>query len=130
VGGVNRYGYAKYFGVVLVAVGAAALALTYPPPLDIGSQAVALVAAGVLHALSGIGSRVRERVGPHRLLGAGNILLGVSLAVSGLGDTGAGAELAYAAATVLGGASLAFVGVFYVFWPHHFGLGPDGYPVD
>jgi len=125
---VNRYQYARLLGVALVALGAGVLALTYPPPLALGAQAVLLVAAGSLHVLSGTESGLRERVGPHRLLGLGNVVLGASLAVSAWGETGADGELVYTAAVVLGGASLAFVGLAYIFRPGEFGLGPDGFP--
>lgn len=127
---MNRYDYARYFGALLVALGGGVLALTYPPPLDLGAQAVALVAAGVADVLAGTENGLRERVGPHRLFGAGNVLLGASLVVGELGSLGADGELVYVAVSALAGASLAVVGLSYVFWPHHFGLGPDGYPLD
>jgi hypothetical protein len=131
VGGVTRYDYARYFGAVLVALGAGVFALTYPPPLALGVQAVALAVAGVLHTLSGVATRVRDRVGPHRLLGVGNVVLGLSLVAGSAGDASGGStELVYLAATVLGGGSLVFVGLSYVFWPHQFGLGADGYPIE
>lgn len=125
---VNRYQYVRLLGVALVALGVGVLALTYPPPLALGAQAVLLVAAGVLHVLSGTPSSLRERVGPHRLLGLGNVALGASLAVSALEGAGSDTELVYTAAVVLGGASLAFVGLAYIFRPGDFGLGPDGFP--
>ena len=125
---MNRYQYARVLGVFLAVLGAGVLALAYPPPLALGVQAVLLVVAGVLHVLSGTPSSLRKRVGPHRLLGAGNVVLGASLAVSALGETSTDGELAYAVAVVLGGASLAFVGLAYVFRPGDFGLGPDGFP--
>lgn len=127
---MNRYGYSRLLGIALLVLGVGVLALAYPPPPELGAQAVLLVAAGVFHVLSGTDSALRERVGPHRLLGAGNVLLGASLAVSGLGDiTGsADADLIYAAAVLLGGASLAGVGLAYIVRPSAFGLGPDGFP--
>jgi len=125
---MNRYQYSRLLGLALVALGVGVVALSYPPPLDLGTQAVLLVVAGGLMVLSGTESRLRERVGPHRLLGAGNVALGASLVVSELGNTGTGTELAYAVAVGLGGASLAFVGLAYIFRPGEFGLGPDGFP--
>jgi len=125
---VNRYQYARLLGVALVALGAGVLALAYPPPLALGAQAALLVAAGALHVLSGTPSSLRERVGPHRLLGLGNVALGASLVVSSLDDPGTGTELVYTAAVVIGGASLALVGLAYIFRPGDFGLGPDGFP--
>jgi len=125
---VNRYQYARFLGVALTALGAGVLALSYPPPFALAAQAVLLVVSGVLQVLSGTPSSLRERVGPHRLLGLGNVALGASLAVSALGDAGTGTELVYTAAVVVGGAGLAFVGLAYVFRPGDFGLGPDGYP--
>ncbi len=125
---MNRYGYSRLLGIALLVLGVGVLALAYPPPLDLGAQAVLLVAAGALHVLSGTESALRERVGPHRLLGAGNVALGASLVVSSLDDSGTGTELVYTAAVVLGGASLAFVGLAYIFRPGDFGLGPDGFP--
>lgn len=126
--GVNRYQYARILGGFLVLLGAGVFALSYPPPLALGAQAVLLVAAGVLHVLSGTESGLRERVGPHRLLGLGNVALGSSLVVSSLGDFSTDGELAYTVAIVLGGGSLAFVGLAYIFRPGDFGLGPDGFP--
>jgi len=125
---MNRYQYSRLLGLALVALGVGVVALSYPPPLDLGTQAVLLVVAGGLMVLSGTESRLRERVGPHRLLGAGNVALGASLVVSELGNTGTGTELAYAVAVGLGGASLAFVGLAYIFRPSDFDLGPDGFP--
>lgn len=125
---MNRYQYARLLGVALVALGVGVLALAYPPPASLAAQALLLAAAGVLHVLSGTETGLRERVGPHRLLGLGNVALGASLVVSALGETGTDGELAYAVAIVLGGGSLALVGLAYIFRPGDFGLGPDGYP--
>ncbi|SEW05954.1 hypothetical protein [Halobacterium jilantaiense] len=125
---MNRYQYSRLLSLVLVPLGVGVVALSYPPPLDLGAQAVLLVVAGVLMILSGTESRLRERVGPHRLLGAGNVALGASLVVSELAGADADDGLAYTAAVVLGGLSLAFVGLSYIFRPGNFGLGPDGFP--
>ena len=54
--------------------------------------------------------------------------LGASLVVSAVGETGTDGELVYAVAVVLGGGSLALVGLAYIFRPGDFGLGPDGFP--
>ena len=125
---MNRYQYARILGVGLLVLGVGVLALSYPPPPDLGVQAALLVVAGSFHVLSGTESGLRERLGPHRLLGLGNVALGASLAVSALGETGTDGELVYTAAIVLGGASLALVGLAYIFRPGDFGLGPDGFP--
>ncbi len=127
---VNRYEYSRLLGIALLVLGAGALALVYPPSPALGAQAVLLVVAGGFHILSGTPSALRERVGPHRLLGAGNVLLGASLAVSGLGDVAGGTDgdVVYAAAVLLGGLSLVGVGLAYIVRPSAFGLGPDGFP--
>ncbi|AAG18917.1 hypothetical protein VNG_0347H [Halobacterium salinarum NRC-1] len=125
---MNRYQCSRVLGLVLAVLGACVVALSYPPPSWLAAEAVLLIAAGVLMILSGTPSALRDRVGPHRLLGAGNAVLGAWLVVLKLGDTGTDAELAYAIAVGLGGASLAFVGLAYVFRPGDFGLGSDGFP--
>ncbi|MFB6071894.1 MAG: hypothetical protein ABEJ88_02905 [Halobacterium sp.] len=125
---MNRYDVGRWFGAVLVVVGAAAVAATYPPELSLGAQAAALAAAGVLFVLAGTPNRLRDRVGPHRLMGVGDVVLGASIVVSGLAGVGGDDDLVYLAATLLGGASLALVGLLYVFRPTEFGLGEDGYP--
>ena len=125
---MNRYQYVRLLGLVLVALGAGVVAVSYPPPRWLAAQAVLLVIAGVLMVLSGTESRLRDRVGPHRLLGAGNVALGTSLVVSELAGVDADDGVVYTAAAVLGGASLAFIGLAYIFRPDDFGLGPDGFP--
>lgn len=127
--GVNRYVYGRWLGATLFVVGVAALAFTYPPSLALGAQMVALAAAGALFVFAGTDTSVRDSVGPHRLMGAGDVLLGASLVVSGAATTG-GDSLVYLVAVVLGGGSLVLIGVFYIVRPSAFGLGDDGYPVE
>lgn len=127
---MNRYEYSRWFGVALVVVGVGAFALTYPPTFVLGVQMGALAAAGVLFVLAGTPNWLRDRVGPHRLLGVGDVLLGASIAASVFGTAADGGGVVYTAAAVLGGASLGFIGVLYVFRPRYFGLGPDGYPIE
>jgi len=125
---VNRYQYARILGVFLLAAGVGALAVSYPSPLWLGAQAALLVVSGAFQILSGTPNALRERLGPHRLLGIGNVALGASLVTSGLQEFASDAEVAYTVAVVLGGGSLVFIGLAYVFRPGDFGLGPDGYP--
>lgn len=126
---MQRYDYGQWFGVALVVVGVAAFVFSYPPALALGVQMATLAAAGVMFVLAGTPNRLRDRVGPHRLTGFGDVLLGASIAVSALGTTPGDGGTVYTAAAVLGGAGLVFMGLLYVFRPRHFGLGPDGYPV-
>lgn len=126
---MQRYDYGQWFGVALVVVGVAAFVFSYPPTLVLGVQMATLAAAGVLFVLAGVRNPLRDRVGPHRLTGVGDVLLGASIAVSALGTTTGGGSTVYNAAAVLGGGALVFIGLLYVFRPRYFGLGPDGYPV-
>ena len=125
---MNRYQYARILGVFLLAAGVGVVAVSYPSPLWLAAQAALVVVSGVFQILSGTPSALRERLGPHRLLGLGNVALGASLVTSGLQEFVNDAEVAYTVAVVLGGGSLVLIGLAYVFRPGDFGLGPDGYP--
>ena len=126
---MNRYEYGRWLGAALLALGVGALAATYPTSPALGVQMTAFTATGLLFVLAGTETRVRDRVGPHRLLGAGDVLLGASLLVAAVANTGDG-DTVYVVATLLGGASLSLIGLAYVFQPGVFDLGPDGYPTE
>jgi len=102
----------RWVGAFLLVVGVGALAVTFPPTLLLGVQMVLLTLAGALFVASGVTDRVRWSL----LAGVGNIALGASLAVSGVStlDDGGTADYAYAALVVLGGLTLAAIGVLYV----------------
>lgn len=127
---MNRYDLARWVGAAFVLLGVAALAFTYPPHLSFAVQLAAFTVAGVLFVLAGTSNQLRERFGPHRLMGVGDVLLGGSIVVSAFSTSPDAGGIFYLVAVGLGGASLAFIGLAYVFRPSSFGLGEDGYPVE
>ncbi|MFC3478452.1 hypothetical protein [Halobacterium litoreum] len=127
---MNRYDFGRWLGVAFVAIGVGALALTYPPSVALGAQLAALTAAGALFVLAGTPNPARDRYGPHRLLGLGDVLLGASIVASAVGTGPGDGGLFYLAVVGAGGVSLAAIGLGYIFRPDAFGLGPDGYPAE
>jgi len=74
-------------------------------------QAGLFTLAGVFTALVGFDNPVRERVGWNRLVGAGYVLLGVSLPVGAVSSDASGAVYwVLLVATTVGGGSLALIG--------------------
>ncbi|NIB98725.1 hypothetical protein [Halobacterium sp. R2-5] len=114
----------RWVGVVLFAVGAVALVLSFPPRPLLGVQMALLAAAGALFVASGVTDRVRWSL----LSGLGNVALGLSLIVSGVETFGSGGSEAgdyfYTAAVGLGGLSLAVIGVLYVVGHESFDTEP------
>ncbi|GAA0269425.1 hypothetical protein [Halobacterium noricense] len=102
----------RWVGAFLLVVGVGGFVLMFPPSLLLGVQMALLAAAGALFVAAGVTDRVRWSL----LAGVGNIALGASLVVSGI-TTLDGAETSdyvYAALVVVGGLTLAAIGVLYV----------------
>ena len=94
--------------LLVVAVGVVALvrgSLVEDPSLAVQTGLVAI--AGVFDVAAGFETRLTERVGWYKLSGIGNISLGLSLPFGFVGTM----ELLPLALTVLGGLSLAGMGV-------------------
>ncbi|MFC4550198.1 MULTISPECIES: hypothetical protein [Halorussus] len=77
------------------------------------AQLSAMVAAGGLYVLGGSENSVSERAGWYRLVGLGDVLLGLSLPLGAVGGGfgGSNASAAVLVAMTGGGFSIAFVGV-------------------
>lgn len=123
------------FGIGFLALfGAGVLGSASRLPLAFGVHALLLVVAGGLFALAGTATALRDRVGPHRLLGAGYVVWGASFGVSLLGDTGVWADWAAQFSAVVGYGSLAawalsaalvVLGFGYAAYPSTFDLSND-----
>jgi hypothetical protein len=108
---VNQRSFTQWLGAALLVSAVGAFVFGGVPPLLLGVQMVLLAVAGVLFFAGGVTDSVRWGL----LAGLGNIALGASLVVNGLGDTTAtGGELLFTGALVVGGLILVLFGVLYV----------------
>lgn len=125
----------RYLGYGLLALtallvwafgGAIGPELLAPERLPTTVQVTAMALAGALAVLAGHETRLTERVGWHRLYGLADVLLGLSLVPSALGGPTSGEFAAlYGVAAVLGGLSLAFIGVDVARGGRHFDVDPN-----
>lgn len=84
-----------------------------------------MLLAAALFVLGGYGTPVADRVGWHRLVGLGDALLGLSVALSAVSGTAAGgAAVVYRVAVAAGGLSLALIGVDVARGGRHFDVDP------
>lgn len=139
---MSQFESAPIFGAFLALFGSGLLALfavgalgsASRLPLAFGVHALLLVGAGALFVLAGTATALRDRVGPHRLLGAGYVVWGASFGVSLLGETGVWADWTAEFSDVFGYGSLAawvlsaallVLGVGYATHPSRLGLTID-----
>lgn len=120
---MNRRTLNQWIGAALFVLGAGALAVTFLPSPLLALQMVLLALAGALLFASGATDRVRWAT----LVGLGNVALGASLALSGVDtlttESGSG-DLVYAVLVIVGGVTLAVIGVLYVVGHESFDTEP------
>lgn len=108
---MNQRTVTQWLGAALFVSAVSVVALAGVPPPAFAAQVGLLGVAGALFFAGGVTDRVRWSL----LVGVGNVALGASLAVGGLTDAGVGdGSRFYTVAAVVGGLTLAAIGVLYV----------------
>lgn len=108
---VNQRSLTQWLGAALLVAAVGALVVGGVPPLLLGLQMGLLAVAGVLFFVAGVVDGVRWGL----LAGLGNIALGASLLVNGLGTASAAdGSLFHTGVLVVAGGALALLGVLYV----------------
>lgn len=108
---MNQRSLTQWIGAALLVSAIGAIVVGGTPPLLLSVQMGLLAIAGALFFAGGVTDSVRWSL----LVGIGNIALGASLVVNGIGATSAvDGNVFFTGALIVGGAVLVLIGVLYV----------------